>query len=108
MKKRIIITLLFLRALAANGQDIDSLKRLLKDASEAWRCDLLYELSYAYIDIDNYSALKYGRDGFRLSAALSDSARLVKTGRVYASALRRLHSIDSSIYLYRIILPMAR
>ncbi|HMF71130.1 MAG TPA: hypothetical protein VK616_06625 [Flavitalea sp.] len=89
------------------SQKIDSLKALLKIKTHLDRADVLYELSYYYIEVDNSIALKYGLEGYEISVKFNDSLRIVRTGLITASALRRLQKIDSAIVIYSSILGIA-
>lgn len=91
----------------ANSQKIDSLKDLLKNNRDLDRLDILYELSYNHIGIDNKIALQYGLEGHKLAKSFDDSLRIVRTGLVTTSALRRLQRIDSSLVIYDTILEIA-
>jgi tetratricopeptide (TPR) repeat protein len=99
---------LAISALGANGQKIDSLRALLPKTAELERANLLYELAYEYVDVDDTLASQYARDAFEMAITYRDSLLFVKAGRVRALALARLHRNDSSIALSLKILPVAR
>lgn len=92
---------------SARGQNIDSLKALLAHAKGGERVDVLYELSYDHIGINNNTALRYGVEGYALALELNDSLRILKTGLVTASALRRIDMIDSALAVSKRILPIS-
>jgi hypothetical protein len=95
--------------LAAKGQNMDSLKMLLPKLGGAQRIDVLYELGYGSIlNSEIKMAYKHCGEGYKLASDANDSIRIIKTGRVLASVLRRSGIIDSAINIYRRILPMAR
>lgn len=85
----------------------DSLKALLPGKSGVERIDILYELAYELVDVDNKSALMFSRLAFG-GVACEDSLRIVKTGRLKALALRRENFLDSSLELSVRILPIAK
>lgn len=102
----LLIVLVFV-AVPAQSQKIDSLKTLLKGKMSHERIDILYDLSYSLIEVDNDQALQYALEGYNISTKRNDSLRIVRTGLVAASALRRLQKIDSSIHIYHPILSIA-
>jgi tetratricopeptide (TPR) repeat protein len=102
------VCLFVIGVLGANGQKIDSLKSILPNKSGLDRANLLYQLAFEYIDVDNFLASEYSREAFDLAISSGDSLLLVKAGRVCALALARLHKGDSSIALSLKILPVAK
>jgi hypothetical protein len=89
-------------------KDIDSLELLLQRSTGSNKIDLLYSLAYEFIDVNNPVALEYAELGLKLATDRGDSLRMVRTGRLEASALRRLEKIDSSILVSEQILAIAR
>lgn len=85
----------------------DSLKALLPEKAGIKRIDLLYELGYELVDVDNEAALTFSRLAFG-EVPCEDSLRLVKTGRLKALALRRQNFLDSSLDLSLRVLPIAK
>lgn len=85
----------------------DSLKALLPEKTGIERIDLLYELAYELVDVDNDAALTFSRIAF-CETSCEDSLRLVKTGRLKALALRRQNFLDSSLDLSLQVLPIAK
>lgn len=90
-----------------HAQNIDSLKNLLPQAYGDARIDILSDLAFAYVDVDNERALVYGRESFSKAVIEKDSGRMIKAGKVLALALRRLDKIDSAILIAHAIVPMA-
>lgn len=94
---------------AANAQKIDSLRSLLQQKDGVEKVDVLFELANQYIRSDRDSvAVCVGMEGYRIAIGLNDSLRIVKTGRVMASALRYLGKVDSAIVIYQEILPFSQ
>lgn len=93
----------------AQNNVIDSLKLTLGQKSGIERFDILYELSYNLILInDNSSALRYADEAFTIASEEGDSLRFVKSILVKGSALRRLERISESIELYKEAIEVAR
>jgi tetratricopeptide (TPR) repeat protein len=87
---------------------IDSLKSLLEIKSGVEYSDLLYELAYELIDIDDSLGLQYAKKAFETAKKNGDSLRIVKAGRIKALAFRRLGEVDSSLMLTIQIIPVAK
>lgn len=85
----------------------DSLQKILPGKSGKEKVDILFNLAYELVDLDNCLALTYARLAFN-STSCEDSARIVKAGRLKALALRRMNFMDSSLALSLEILPIAR
>lgn len=94
-------------SISACSQNLDSLKALLAAAEGKERVDVLYELSHDHMGINNNTALAYGVEGYTLASSLNDSLRILKTGMVTASALRRLGEIDSALAVSNRVLPIS-
>lgn len=110
MKTNILLSTIILLVapiLVSIANRVDSLKRKLHVARGAERVDVTFELAYELIDSNNSQARHFAIEGFRAAATLKDSLRMVKMGRLLASALRRLDRLDSSIVIYRQIIPIA-
>jgi len=97
-------------AIRVQGQSkVDSLiKELNREARIPERIDLQYEIAYELIGVDNTQALEVSSEAFSSSLQASDSLRAVRTGRLKASALRRLERIQESIQTSEFILRVAR
>jgi len=89
------------------AQKIDSLKQLLPTSTGTTHCDLLYQLAYEYIDVDNALGLQYAAAALAEAGKSGDSLRFVRAGRVKALAFTRLKQLDSAIYLFSMMLPVA-
>lgn len=90
-----------------SSRNIDSLHVVLENTAGQSRISSLYALSYAYIENNNDEALRYAREGYRLSLLYLDSLHLVRTGLVMASVLRRTERHDSAANIYDSVLPIA-
>lgn len=76
---------------------IDSLNSLMTSASGRDKADILYELAYEFIDIDNNQAIKFSTESRQIATRLGDSLRIVRACRLQSSAYRRLEILDSAI-----------
>jgi tetratricopeptide (TPR) repeat protein len=92
----------------AKSQKIDSLKALLESQQNRDRIETLYQLSWELILVDKKQALVFALDGYNLAVQLNDSSGIVRTGTMVASALRRLHRVDSSLLIYNKLLRICR
>ncbi|HTE30081.1 MAG TPA: tetratricopeptide repeat protein [Chryseolinea sp.] len=104
----ILIILTLLAADKASAQNIDSLKGLLPNRTGIKKCDVLYELAYACIDIDNKASVEWSNKSLQLASIAGDSMRIVRASRIKAYGFRRLGMIDSSLRIYNYLLPIAR
>lgn len=87
---------------------IDSLKGVfVNNMDSANYADLMYEIAYEFVDLDNASALRYAKKGMNTARNLNDSARIVRLGRILALAYRRISLLDSSLMISLEVLPMA-
>jgi tetratricopeptide (TPR) repeat protein len=107
-KKFPLVVFLFLSVLSVRGQKIDSLEALLPGATGAARADVLYALAYEYIEVDNGMAKRLSGQGYQIAKDLNDSLLIVRTGRVFGSALRRTGSLDSALLIYGNVVQIAR
>ena len=107
-KLTFLLFFLVLMNLACVGQKIDSLGRLLPVVGGLQRVDVLFALAYEYVDVDNELGLEYASKSLHLSRALGDSLRIVKSGRIKALAFRRLGNLDSSMFISKELLPVAK
>ncbi len=87
-------------------QKVDSLKALIALSDGKERCDVLYQIAYEYVDVNNWTALKYANRAMRMATTLGDTFRIVKTTRLKAMAFRRVGDLDSSIIVSLPILPI--
>ncbi len=90
----------------ANCQKIDSLKSLLPFKTGKEKCDMLYQIAYEYIDVNNSEALKFSDQAMKMANMLGDTLQIVKTSRLKAMALRRVGDMDSSIVVSLSMLPI--
>ncbi len=103
----IVIGLLFILT-PAISQKIDSLKAILPNATGMHRARILNQLAREYLLNDDSAATNYSHEGFRIASEVSDSALIIRTGRVLSTGLRRISLVDSSLKVDLTILPMAR
>jgi signal transduction histidine kinase len=93
----------FLMALvpAINGlgqnHAIDSLRTLLDTTPSGSRVDILYQLGYEFIDVDNEQALRYSNESYEIAKRSGDSLRVVKAIVIKGSSLRRMERLDEAI-----------
>lgn len=90
------------------NQKIDSLKALLPHASDAHYVDVLFELARAYSEIDYDECLYYSNMAYNAALGLGDTSRIVKTTRGKAQIYRRLGKLDSAVYFFEKVLPIAK
>jgi tetratricopeptide (TPR) repeat protein len=107
IKFNALTVIFFLIFGAAEGQKIDSLKALLDAASGLERCDILYQLAYEYVEVDNHLGRKYAVQAFRVAEENDDSLRIVRIGRIMSLAYHGLGQVDSAIFVLDKILPVA-
>jgi tetratricopeptide (TPR) repeat protein len=105
---KVITILSLLVSIDTSAQKIDSLMLVLNNSEGAERVIVLYELGYEYLDLDNRKARDLGNEGYTIAQSLNDTLSIIKSGRVLATALRKLGSLDSAIFIYEQIVPMAR
>lgn len=100
--------LVFQVCIYAQGQNkIDSLRTLLRNASDKQRFELEFQLAYELFDVDNQEALKYAQDAYEKSYSFSDSLQIVRSGRLLGQILRRVDQVDEAIRILRAVLPIA-
>lgn len=93
---------------AQQQNKIDSLESLLISKALEQRVDILLELGFEYLNIDNNKAAECGLKVFKYGRQREDSLKLVKAGRLLAAALRRLGQVDSAMIIYSEILVIAK
>src|SRR5687767_5699503 len=103
----LILMLFLVTSAVAQQRKIDSLKSLLPGDTDLDRADIFYELAYEYVDFIDTLGVQYGERSFQLAKKIGDSLRMVKAGRIKATAFRRLGEMDSALTLGLRILPMA-
>jgi tetratricopeptide (TPR) repeat protein len=86
------------------GQIPDSTRRLMdnleRDASKHLgddRYEMIFKVAYDLFDVDNAEAVKYAEEAFGVARELGDSAKIVRSGRIYGQLLRRVGELDSAI-----------
>lgn len=89
-------------------QNIDSLKSLLEKSSDEQYVDVLFELARSYSEIDYDKCLYYSSMANTAAHNLGDTLRIIKTTRGKAQIYRRLGKLDSAVYLFEKVLPIAR
>lgn len=93
---QILLILVSVTAYSQNAR-IDSLIKLNASASGVDKADVLYELAYEFIDVDNIQAVEFSTESRLYSARIGDSLRIVRACRLQSSAYRRLEILDSAI-----------
>jgi signal transduction histidine kinase len=90
-------------------QKIDSLITLLTSKEGGERCDLLYNISYELILKNDFDkSLVHSKEAESLAYQLGDSLRIVKAGKIKASALRRLERLTEAVEVYTTIIEIAK
>ena len=104
-----LFLLLILSTLAySQNQKIDSLKQLLSSREGIDRFDVLYELAFECVDVNNSQALQYAEEAEKVGLEFGDSARIVKGGLIRGLALRKLDQLDQAIEKYKQVLAIAK
>lgn len=88
---------------------LDSLEEVLKKQTKT--ADIIntqYEIAYELIGVDNAKSLEISSEAYASALQLGDSLKVVRLGRLKASALRRLERIRESIKTSEFILHVAR
>jgi tetratricopeptide (TPR) repeat protein len=91
--------------LSAQGK-IDSLLQRLQIKSKKELLQTHLELSVEYLDYNkakHHAKLAYG-----LAKEIGDSLNMVEAGRLLAFSFRDLNELDSSIAIYKLVLPIAK
>jgi len=104
----LLIGLLVLSAKSLPAQKIDSLITIAKSSSGATKFDALFNLAYEYSDVNDSLSLVYANQAYSLAFQLSDSVRIVKSGRIKAGELRRTENIDESIQVAQYVFGIAK
>lgn len=89
-------------------QNVDSLKFLLENSSDEQYVDVLFELARSYSEIDYDKCLYYSKMANIAAHNLGDTLRIIRTTRGKAQIYRRLGKLDSAVYLFEKVLPIAR
>jgi signal transduction histidine kinase len=93
-----VVVALFWYSVPGNAQGkVDSLENALSSASGVKKIDVLYQITYELIDVDNNKALEFANEGYTLAMASGDSLRIVQISRLLGSTLRRLERLDDAI-----------
>lgn len=87
----------------------DSLKsELSRTRDVAKRHILTYEIAYELFDVNNEEAVSYIDTAYTLALDLSDSVRIVKSGRLRGQLLRRVGRLEDAIEQLNTILPVSK
>jgi len=87
---------------------VDSLKSALTQAKGISKQNVLHELAYEYLRVNDTIALPYSAQAFHMAWQFGDSLMIVKSGRVRAQIFKELEELDSSLALCLKVLPIAR
>jgi len=96
---------------AQSVSKVDSLKSLLNSQREEVderSLELLLDLAYELIDVDNDQALLYARKAWNMSSELKDSLRMVKAGRYEGLILRKLDKMNEAIDILSSVLEISK
>jgi len=100
------LTFLWLAACVCHGQIpdstrqmMDSVKRALPNATGVERYEMTFKVAYDLFDVENAEAVRYAEDAFGIAKELGDSARIVRSGRIYGQLLRRIGKLDEAIHI---------
>lgn len=109
LNRYLIVFLLVSVFLPGHAQKkIDSLKSLLVKTTGVHRVEILRDLGYEYLDVDNEVAKQYGSEGYKIATRLNNNVLIVKAGRILAAAKLKLGLIDSAIQIYNTLIPIAK
>gem|GEM_PF-2721413 len=109
MKRAISILTLITLTLCANAQGkIDSLLKKLPVTTTAARFEILYNLGYEYMDVDDSLGLVYAEQASTLAEALNDSLKIMRIGRIHGQLLNRMSRYKEGIAVLKGILPSLR
>lgn len=86
---------------------IDSLKHVLRYATNKERINIYIDLAWEYSSNDYYVTLQYADSAYASAVVVGDSLGIVKSLRFKGKALRRLNKIDSSINVEELALNIA-
>lgn len=106
--KVLCFSLMSVQAIAQDQHKIDSLERLVEVQSEVNQIEPLIQLAIIHADRDNSLSITYIDRAFRLASETSDSAKIVRAGRLKGQLLRRADKVDESIDIFVKLLPTAR
>lgn len=100
--------------MTAYGQIPDSTRRLMdslqlnvENTSRETNYDLTFKVAYDLFDVDNGVAVKYAEDAFAISKELGDSAKIVKSGRIFGQLLRRVGKLNEAINVMEPVIGIA-
>jgi tetratricopeptide (TPR) repeat protein len=86
---------------------IDSLTALTLSSEMSERYAGEFGIAWELYDIDNPIAAHYASLAYKSICAIGDSARLLRTGRLFGQLLRRVDKLDSAILILDGVLPIA-
>ena len=89
-----VLALLFV-IVPAESQQVDSIDIHKNDRFMAYRIEMYYQSAYDCMDPYPEEALPFAREGYRLALENSDSLAMVRTGLLWASALRGLMDVNA-------------
>ncbi len=96
---------------AQSVNKVDSLKSLLSNQREEVNeqsLELVLNLAYELIDVDNDQALLYAQRAWDMSSELKDSLRMVKAGRYEGLILRKLDKMNEAIDILSSVLEISK
>jgi tetratricopeptide (TPR) repeat protein len=86
---------------------IDSLSELARSAEVNERYLGEFGIAWELYDIDNPVAARYAGKAYKSICEIADSARMLRTGRLFGQLLRRVDKLDSSSLILEGVLPVA-
>lgn len=104
----IFSNLLSISLRAQSNHRIDSLKSVLSSQAPAEQYATLIELGFEHIDVSKKETFEYFDRAHNVALKLSDTARIVKSGRLKGQMLRRLDRLDDAVQIFSKLLPVAK
>jgi tetratricopeptide (TPR) repeat protein len=86
---------------------MDSVDRNPSKLRSADRYEMVFKVAYDLFDVDNAEAVRYAGDAFEMARELGDSAKIVRSGRIYGQLLRRVGKLDEAILVMEPLIQMA-
>jgi tetratricopeptide (TPR) repeat protein len=86
---------------------IDSLTALTHNPDVGDRYSGEFGIAWELYDIDNPLAAHYAGKAYKSICEIGDSARMLRTGRLFGQLLRRVDKLDSAILILDGVLPIA-
>jgi tetratricopeptide (TPR) repeat protein len=88
-------------------QRIDSLRAVASSSSGLERYQAEFQIAYDLFDIDNSVAVNHAQFAYEVAQGETDTAKIVKSGRLYGQLLRRVACLDEAIEVFQEVLPLS-